>query len=472
MNQSVLYSEGDDRIIVGDRVEFVMVYMDSKTGVFRLILGVGDVIEAHAESVAPCENPASPIYISPDSAQFPFAQIAPGPLYDTDEAREKIIDQIRVTGFDINVLTIIPWTVEDVPQYYQPRSLIYDNVQTVNLRHLYVPARHVMQKVEESNYNTSMIMSRFFRRAPYGWLVLYNEPKIDTTSPHEIDQVLNEFYSSQKREITTRRVVGYVVDFGVDYDGVLKVVVSTTGPVMPPPLLDNFLFHGAFAEVGRNNSEQPQLYKLPYHWIHDAYDESHLGEKTYFSVLKHILCDTLFRFRVKTVKFQQDPKTKKTFYFGFTEEGFHFAKNGRRVLNTEITPDMMSTPVEDHQGYEIRRTFDSHKWLNLGHATANEEIHTTVKRGYIIYGRLVERHDKGQTTLHWCTPTHGLDLLRVYLITNGQSKIFHNLSHEELLKKLRDKDGNDTLASKLFMGIVDPDAQNEAVNYVKQELLW
>jgi len=467
MNQSVLYSEGDNRIVVGNRVEFVLVYMDPRTGVLRLILGVGDVMEAHTESVGPSENPTSPLYISRASAQFPFAERSPPALAsDHGPASGVTVDQIRVTGFDIKVLTVIPWTTEDVPQYYQPKTL--PNFHNVN--HLYVPVRHVMRRVDQVSNNTNMIMSRFFRRAPYGWLVLYNEPVTAAGDPDEVDQALEQFYADRKSRITTRRVVGNVVDFGVDHDGVLKVVMSPVKAANAPKL-DDYLFHGAFAEVARANSEEGHLYKLPYHWIHDAYDQAHLGEKSYYSMLKHVLCDTLSRFRVKTVKFQQNPKTKKTFYFGFTEEGFHFAKNGRHVLATEITNRMRSKPAEP-EGYETRHTFDTHTWLNLREARPNEQIHSTVKRGYIIYGRLVERQDKGQTTLHWCTPSHGLDLLRVYLVTNGQSKIFRSLSNDELLEKLKDKDGNATLASKLFQGLVDPAAENEAINYIKQELLW
>jgi hypothetical protein len=85
----------------------------------------------------------------------------------------------------------------------------------------------------------------------------------------------------------------------------------------------------------------------------------------------------------------------------------------------------------------------------------------------------VERPEHGKTTLEWCTPPHGLDLLRVYLITDGQSPIFRNMTSQELMGKLRDKDGQDTLASKLYQGLIEPEeANNDAVEYIKRELIW
>ena len=64
-------------------------------------------------------------------------------------------------------------------------------------------------------------------------------------------------------------------------------------------------------------------------------------------------------------------------------------------------------------------------------------------------------------------------MLRVFLATNGQSPIFRNLSVDDILGKLRDRDGKDTLASKLFLGVIDPiNASNDAVDFCRRELVW
>jgi hypothetical protein len=334
--------------------------------------------------------------------------------------------------------------------------------------------------------NMNTVLNRFFRRAPYGWLVLYNEPHLDMLDKTvDINQAtsncLEQFYLADKESaliesITTRRVVGEVVEFGLDYDNQLKLIIKLSSP-HAPPRLDNFLFHGNFAETGRTHASEAGLYKLPYRWIHDAYDHVNNGEQNYYNVLRHILCDTLLRYRVKTVKVVQkkDNNTTKQspFYFGFTEDGFHFAKTTRRVLSTEIYPEMF--PDDKHDGYQVCHTFQTQRWLNLRLAARDERIHTIVKRGYIIYGRVIRRdaaQAAGKTTLEWCTPSPGIDLLRVFLATNGQSPIFKNLENADILNKMKDRDGNDTIASQLFLGLIDPEARNVAIDYVKNVLVW
>lgn len=321
--------------------------------------------------------------------------------------------------------------------------------------------------------------------------------------------------------IQSRRIVGEVVDFGVDVDGRVHVIIVQLNFLASlNPKLDKYLFLGPFAEVARRYAHTT-LYKLPYSSIHDAYDRVTLGEQTYFNVLKHLICDTLQRFRVKTVKIESsaglyDPKAPKgakeakgsknkknrgkrhNFYYGFTEEGYHFSKSGRRIYTTQITPEMRSLKTSNRDGYEMRQSFDNGKWLNLGpyvteitmddtnaaSKSDNKSDNNMVKKGYIIYGRLLQMGEMGQQgdnsslkvkkvemTLEWCTPSLGMDLLRVYLATNGQSPVFRNLSKQEILQKLYNHKGMETLASKLFMGIINPNTQNDAINYVRQELM-
>lgn len=507
MNQSVLLTVGDERYKLGDLVEFIVVTMDPRNGVARVQPGVGEIVEVHTESVAPCEHPSSPLYINRESAQFPMAAQPPPsvaiPAAATitpavaAQAVASGTAQIRVTGFDLRLTSILCWAPKDVPNYYIPKS-DFAQKNMINMAggvaFLYVPARHVIRNFHNHTpvayENVHNVLNYFFRRAPYGWNVLYNEPFIseeelaslgndDGAIKQHTDQLLEDFCKKEKGAvIKTQRIIGEVLEFGIDYNGELNVIINAAAADsnQPPPRLDNYLFHGPFAETGRVHSDKLHLYKLPYRWIHDAYDAVHNGEQNYYNVLKHILCDTLLRYRVKTVKVlaseEGDNKRKqKSFYFGFTEDGFHFAKNNRHVLATEITRDMRSSQVADGP-YEIRHSFQNQKWLNLRAARPGEDIHTTVKRGYIIYGRVVHRADKGQTTLEWCTPTPGLDLLRVYLVTNGQSPIFRNLDNAQILEKMKDRHGDETLASQLFAGLIDPEVRNAAIDYIRRELIW
>lgn len=540
MDQSVFYSEGDDRFKLGQLVEFVTAVLDVRSGLVRLQPGTGIIVSIHTETVVPCANPTSPIYIDRDSPQYALSQeqLPPAILWPGQEGTAQgtgqvMSDQVRVTGFDISLTSISCWSPDEVPEYYLPRSELAKN-NFVNptigaVSHLYIPARHVIRHISDHSQlaldNMENILFRFFRRAPYGWHVLFNEPLLSNSTGHSenttppatsqsIGNILENFYSVDRQRdenviaggIITRRIVGEVVDFGLDYDNQLKVVIklihplpcSDSGP--SGPLLDNFLFHGPFAETARYNCLESRLYKLPYRWIHDAYDPVHNGEQNYFNVLKHILCDTLSRYRVNAINIrpqnvQGNPRKGgkrmeirgrgdgRPFYFGFTEDGFHFSKTNRRVLSTEIEPFMMYSPCQSEdvtkchygpEGYEVRQTFQTQRWLNLRPALRNEQarLHTHVKRGYIIYGRVLERSDTGQTTLEWCTPTPGLDLLRVYLVTNGQSPIFRNLGPDEILNKMKDREGNDTLASQLFLGLIDPTARNTAIDYVRRVLVW
>jgi hypothetical protein len=411
---------------------------------------------------------------------------------------------------------------------------------------IYVPARHVISDTQSDDFSTSFaIVEKFYKRAPYKWLVLYNEPKVQAET--ETDKADKKFFSyeyedrsscleqtssnnnnnnadspqvieehekqeeqekekQQKDKKLTRRVVGEVVDFGVDYDNVPKLIVALRSFHKDAPKLDAYLFHGPFAEVARRNCDL-QLYKLPYVNVHDAFDELTLGRQTYVSVLKHILCDTLQRYRIKTIKFpeqqqsssasstsastsasesqspESEAKTKRPspkengknkegggiFYYGFTEDGLHFSKTNRHVYNVAIPP--LSKPSGEDDEYEERASLFNNQWLNMRKAFPDERVDYTIRRGYVIYGRPVEKV-AGQTTLEWCTPAPGIDLLRVYLATNGKSSIFKNKTKEEIKQKLCDKNGNETLASQLFAGIVDNHASNEAITYVRKELMW
>lgn len=343
-----------------------------------------------------------------------------------------------------------------VPAYYYPQTVElrscmfnpYDGAVSI----VFVPTRHILGKVNDENVSTKKnieCLNRFYGKAPYNWLVLHKHKKGD-----EVCDVVCE-----------------VIDFGVDYDNQMKLVVTLRNRALPflskddadQNCFDNYLFHGAFAEVARRHSNL-ELYKIPFSAIDDIYDEQTLGKQTYLSVLKHHVCDKMSRFRVKTIKLviqpeedQDDKQTnkKKPFFYGFTDEGYHFSKTNRMVLNLDFD-DLTN----------------EYQWLGLRKAKENERNDYIVKKSFVIYGRVIFNENTGQKTLEWCSPPPGFDLLRVYLATNGKSPIFKQLSQEDILKKMKDKDGNETLASQLFAGIIDRNATNKAIEFVKKNLIW
>lgn len=530
----MILSEGDTRYGIGQRVEIVVVLMDK--GVTRVHPALADILAVHTERCGPNNMDVSDTssFISSDCLQFQFAKKKPPAILhhavnesSPNTKKELKSLQRRVVGYDVQLISPIPWSINDVPAYYYPNVVEYRacmfNGYDGSVNIIYVPARHVIRDANDdsslSMFAMDATLNKFYRRAPYKWVVLYNEAEsVSLEEAKDVQNAVKQFFafnydddnsSSQEadkekheekpqkqekkpKKFKTRRVVGEVVDFGVDYDNVPKLIVSLRNAHKEKPKLDDYLFHGPFAEVARRNCDL-HLYKLPYAWVHDAFDELTLGRQTYVSVLKHILCDTLQRFRIKTIKFpepekgssdettteeskspesQEKSKRKNSgiFYYGFTEDGYHFSKNNRHVLSTDI-PEL-SEKQNYNDEYETRSTLFNNQWLNMRRPNPDEKVDFTIRRGYIIYGRIVEKHDRGQVTLDWCTPAPGIDLLRVYLATNGKSPIFKKLSKEEIREKLLDKNGNDTLASKLFDGIIDHNASNDAISYVRNELMW
>lgn len=489
----------------GDHVEFIVSVSDG-TG-WRIHPATGVIVAIYTDPDLSFDATWTATYQGQIAARYPTEHCA--------------------TGFDIQLHgSSVPWTCYDMPEYYHPRSdqsmqSLIDTRAEATVTCLYVPMRHVIRNVTDTCTValTAMegVLNRFFRRSPIGWVVLFHEPQLgtDATCPseHAIPAALSELFQFDyenetpptrgKRPskataaaaaatkthalatIRTRRVIGQVVDFGVDFDGVLKLICRSVN-MSSQSTLDYYMFNGPFSEVAYVYPNDI-LYKLPYDWIHDAYDEATLGPQTYFSVLKHIICDTLERFRIKTIKCstaattttttsssssQTDTAaTVPTFYYGFTEDGMHFAKNGRMVLESAIPAASTVDPLDPT--CEIRQHVYNYRWLNLRGATQYETTRfSVIKRGYIIYGRVAVRKETGQTTLEWCTPPPGMDLLRVYLATEGKSTIFRKLTQPEVFAKFKDHDGNPTLASKLFERIIDPTARNDAIDYVLRELVW
>lgn len=475
--EPTVLTHGDARYVEGDRVEFVVVYVDPATGNTRVVPGAGDILFAHSEPVY-LRDPAFAA-----TMQGQYAMHVPPPNTDPVRQHPSSVpthaypgqEQYRVYGYDVRLLSPLPWTTLDLPPYYYPRtSITLDNSVADPVTHIFVPVRHVVRQTADWHAAPTMdaMLNRFYRRAPYGYAVLFHQPvpheegeanHVDGNELARVNEVLQRIHDGQSAE-RTRRVVGEVVDFGVDYDGVPKLVCRAQAPT-DGRILDHYMFHSPFAEVGYMHANEV-LYKLPYYWIHDAYDLVTLGPQTYLSVLRYVLCNTLERFRVKTLKYSSEEPG--AFYYGFTEDGVHFAKNGRQVLATEIP-----SPAVYHEEDETRNTLVNHRWLNMRARLPSDEPFAAVKRGYIIYGRLIVREETGQTTLEWCTPPPGLDLLRVYVATEGRSSIFRKLNMMEIYEKLKDRDGNTTLASRLFEGIMCPEeVPNDAIAYVQKELMW
>ena len=491
---------------VGDRIDCIIAYFDEKINTTR---------------VHPCSGEILQVLI--DAAYSSGDQV----LY-------------QVTGYNVHLVTDTPWGFENMPPYHFPRGQIANTIGQHNV--IFVPLRFVIRKTMEQgsayNYNMDLALNRFFRRTPCGWVILYHEPQevmkqaalggcvideltksfeklwemdyADETSTtnkmvRQKNQPKDRRISILKRgdplpcndqgttsQFLTRRVVAEVLDFGVDEDGVIKVICRCVKPMSPPPCADYALYPGPFSEVSQYYAESDGLFKLPFIYIHDAYDQLSYGPPTFHSVVKHIVCDTLQRFRIKTVKYvkegddqgdeeknqgdkekDQDEKNQDNrdgFYYGFTEDGYHFSKTSRMELDTQSL--FLSTPDLFDPQYEARQKFAIHNWLNLRSIQDEDGLHY-IKRGYIIYGRVVSRSKTGKTTLEWCTPPPGLDLLRVYLATDGKSHIFKNISIDQVREKLKTKEGEETVASKLFEGILDPvNATNDVIEYVKRELMW
>lgn len=419
---------------VGEKVEGVVVYLDSQTGRARVSSCVGNVACVHYE-------------------------------HETSSI---------VEGYDLQVLNSVPWVTDDVPVYYMPRNATLRESLLNPLGvvpYIFIPTRHLVRIVGDDVQQPfdgsvmDQLLNRFYRNAPYGWLVLHHQP-VDTSTLSEPVDVQGKTMRIKKRgnTIRTRRVVGQVVDFGRDADGVAKLVCYALSTTLQG--LDMKLVGGPFHEV---QSAHPDvtLFKLAFHDVHDAYDAPALGPPTYVNVLRHLVVDTLQRFRVKTVKYENENKAE-AFFYGFTEDGFHFARNGRMALNTEVPTIPRADPTAP--GAELRSLFSNHAWLNLCPTRAGQAHNT--RRGYVIYGRVITRDAAGQTTLQWCCPPPGMDLLRVYLATQGNSPIFRALNDMEVLAKLKDKNGDDTVASDLFTGLIDPQASNASIDYIKKELMW
>lgn len=536
---------GDARFRQGERVECILVADRGGTTYLVPVQGVIGCIHQENSRV----NPIDIEYV--DSVQGRAHAHAPPPyLLDPSVAGD-----MRVIGYDVVLSSPLPWDFSSIPPYYLPRGigpshplhpLNPHNVLCATGLSLYIPYRHVIcsSVAPESYTQMSMILNWFQLRAPYGWLVLYHacvpavaSPSSSTTTETNVsdssetspgqdrngtEKVLAQVTilkrappltdsrkptnQSATKEQKTRRIIGEVVDFGIDYDGSMQLICrpphSHAAKGVREVGLDTYMFHGAFGEVARTYCHD-MLFKLPYALIHDAYDVPLLGPMTYASVLKHLVCDTLQRFRVKTVKHtlsslvlsvgrQKVPGTEakevdssvstvegsekvgevssnmadgssgtvevssdtvegkrrhaprgrgpvklslqesgNDFYYGFTECGFHFAKTNRRILETAIPKSARPHP-EDPE-CELRDLFFHHKWLNLalfGPRSAKFKGRNTprasrpsegdlgpdvVRRGYIIYGRIREGDAEGKSTLDWCTPPPGFDLLRVYL---------------------------------------------------------
>lgn len=416
---------------LGAKVEGVVVYLDPQTNTSRVASCVGLVACSHYE------HDASAIVI----------------------------------GYDVQVLNSVPWITDDLPVYYLPRNA--DLCASLNnplrvVPYVFLPTRHVVRlisdMVEFQGSPMDLILNRFFRYAPYGWLVLHYQEVTCLSEPINVDGKPMRVKRRDRRAMRVRRVVGEVVDFGQDADGVAKLVCRVPVHLQSPSYFDGLdikVAGGPFQEVALTYPGET-LFKMAFTDVHDAYDQNTMGPQTYRAVLRHIVVNTLNRYRVKTVKYDNN------FFYGFTEDGYHFAKNGRVAMNTAVPP--LSVPDAKNAQYEYRKTTTNDSWLNLSDQHPKDA--GTVRRGYIIYGRVVEKPDTGQMTLQWCCPPPGMDLLRVYLATEGKSPIFRTLSDEDILLKLKDNDGNDTLASDLFRGLIDAQVSNPAVDYVKRELLW
>lgn len=220
----------------------------------------------------------------------------------------------------------------------------------------------------------------------------------DKTSPYTC---LVQYYD----RAADKTVAGRIVEFGLDRDNLLKAVIT----VSEKTDLDCKFEGGYFSHVplvinGTLGVAYP-LYKLQFAQICNMWDERRLGEMNYYNVLKHVVCDNWKRYRIQTIKRPtplSPPPGKKgpdpNFFFGFTEDGFHFARQGYRRLQTAF-------PGEED---------DPSEWMSLELDPSIEE--PFIKRGFIIYGREVVRPGK-KTTLEWCLPPPGFDLLRVFLAT-------------------------------------------------------
>jgi hypothetical protein len=485
-----MITPGDEKFQLNQQVEFIIVFENFKTKYAQIKVCTGEIQAIHREPT---------LELGTD-----FVKSLQGQMFKNMGVG---IPLSRVIGYDIQTSSPLPWENGEIPLYYVVRG---SKGAPVPLS-LYIPRRHVIRGVTEGaslDENIGLILNTFFRRAPYGWLVLHNahhEPKPLDTSIYggggggggggdnqvflERGEVVGEgshkiLRRPQQLSRKTRRLVGEVVDFGVDYDGVIKVVCrlantvnnddggkekTSNDAIMLSHLdhLDTQLFHGSFAEVAKRYSSE-HLFKLPYTAIHGAFDQVTLGPQTYYSVVKHLICDKLQRFRVKVVKVKgapsapleplqlKDSKKKDNFYYGFTQDGFHFSATGYRTLNLEIPP----ISAEDS--------------VPLGALRVKGPYGTPcpfpVRRGYVIYGRIIECGN-GRTTLEWCNPPYGVDLLRVYLATEGNSPIFQGLSTSEILEKMKNN-GEETIASKLFLGLIDLNARNDAIDYVYKELIW
>lgn len=423
-----ILSEGDSLYSYGDQVEVAVVMFEG--GVLKIQRAIGNVVAIHTERVVPNTMDASDVstFISSDCKQFQFAEKKPPVILNPSVATsspnsKKELKQLqrRVIGYDIQVVSTVVWENNQIPFYYHPQTVeflpLMFNYNDGSVCYMFIPRRHVLRMVTDVSPQTmkqvEMVCNMFCGKAPYHWLV----------QTHEKQQC-------------------EVLDFGVDFDGVAKLIVATRGSTKVLPECDQYLFHGSFAEVARRHYDTT-LYKLPYSSVKSVYDEPSLGPQTYTSVLKQLICGLFNRYRVKTVKF---PDKEGTFYYGFTECGMHFSKTGNRVLNTAVLDE---------------------SWLSMMKPVDEK----TVRRGYVIYGRVVDKND-GNQTLEWVSPDTGLDLLRVYLATNGKSPIFKKLTKDEIIKKMKNKDGSETVASKLFAGIIDLFASNDVIEYVKQNYLW
>ncbi len=421
----MLTTDGDEKFQLHQCVECILVFQNLKTNCAQIQIGAGEITVIHREAVLDVS-----IDLNYDAAGVGGLRGRPAPPLPLS----------RVIGYDLKMISPLPWEPSEIPPYYR----------SPNQEVIFVPRRHVIRVVTKDaplNESVGLLLNSFFRRAPYGWLVLHHEASLEDT-PHEVKGKI-----LQRKSRRTRRVVGEVVDFGMDYDGVPKLVCRNMTHFTPN--LESQFHHGSFSEVAQRYPNE-NLFKLPYTWVHDVFDQVTLGPQTYYSVVKHLICDKLQRFRVKTVKESND------FYYGFTQDGFHFSKARRRILDVNIPP----LPIADEEPWEIRKSLDAHHWFQM--VPGNDD--RPVRRGYIIYGRIVEC-ENGRTTLEWCNPPAGVDLLRVYLATEGNSAIFQGLSTNDILEKMRDK-GEETIASKLFLGLVDLNAQNDAIEYVYNQLLW
>lgn len=119
---TTILSEGDARYSIGDQVNIVIVLIDAN-GTSRVHLALASILTAQTELVIPnTMNIHDPYtFISSEAKQFQFAKkkppVIPHPAVATSSPntkKELKRLQRRVTGYDVQIISEVPWTINDV----------------------------------------------------------------------------------------------------------------------------------------------------------------------------------------------------------------------------------------------------------------------------------------------------------------------------------------------------------------------